>query len=47
MARAIRESGREAVVIEGGFSAWRKKGLPVEVVPASDIVHLPRFSQVR
>ncbi|MFN7923762.1 MAG: hypothetical protein U0Q16_26915 [Bryobacteraceae bacterium] len=47
MARTILESGREAVVIEGGLAAWRKQGLPVEPVPAGDVVHLPRFTPVR
>jgi 3-mercaptopyruvate sulfurtransferase SseA len=45
VARALRDSGREAVVIEGGLAAWRKSGLPVEHVPAEDVVQLPTFAR--
>jgi rhodanese-related sulfurtransferase len=43
VARAILESGRQAIVIEGGLGAWRKQGLPVERVPVDDILQLPSF----
>jgi len=45
VARALRDSGREAVVIEGGLPAWRKRGLPVEHVPEGDLVQLPSFAR--
>ena len=34
-----------AMVIEGGLSAWRKRGLPVERVPDEDVVQLPTFAR--
>jgi rhodanese-related sulfurtransferase len=43
VARALLDLGREAIVITGGLRAWQKNGLPMERVPASDIVQLPRF----
>jgi hypothetical protein len=30
-------------VISGGLRAWRKAGLPIEVVPRDDIAALPIF----
>ena len=29
-------------VLEGGFRAWRKAGLPVEAVPDNEVVPLPK-----
>ena len=40
----LRERGFNAFVIVGGLAAWRKAGLPVEGVPAHDLVKLPTFS---
>ena len=45
MAHLLREQGFNAFVIEGGLAAWRKAGQPLEVVPESDLVHLPTFSR--
>lgn len=44
VARFLAENGGRATVIAGGFQAWKKAGLPVEPVPAHDIVQLPKFS---
>ena len=33
----------EAFVMEGGFDAWKKAGLPLEAVPSDDITALPFF----
>jgi len=30
-------------VIKGGLGAWRKAGLPVEPVPASEMAQMPVF----
>jgi membrane protein DedA with SNARE-associated domain/rhodanese-related sulfurtransferase len=38
------EHGLRASVIAGGFRAWKKAGLPLEPVPAEDIVSMPTFS---
>jgi rhodanese-related sulfurtransferase len=38
------EHGLHASVIAGGFRAWKKAGLPLEPVPADDIVSMPTFS---
>jgi 3-mercaptopyruvate sulfurtransferase SseA len=45
VARALRDHGREAAVIEGGLQAWVKAGHPVETVPSDDLVQLPSFAQ--
>ena len=39
------DKGREAIVIEGGLRAWQKRGLPVERVPADDVIQLPTFAR--
>jgi len=44
VARVLADRGYKVSVIEGGLRAWRKAGLPVEQVPAEDIVQLPVFS---
>jgi rhodanese-related sulfurtransferase len=44
VALLLREQGFNAFVIEGGLAAWRKAGLPTEVVPNDDLVKLPTFS---
>jgi len=44
VALLLREAGFNAFVIEGGLTAWRKAGLPLEPVPRDDLVKLPMFS---
>jgi rhodanese-related sulfurtransferase len=44
VAHLLREHGFEAYVIVGGLSAWKKAGLPTEMVPSDDLVLLPTFS---
>ena len=45
VAHLLRESGFNAFVIVGGLAAWRRAGNPLEIVPATDVVHLPTFSR--
>lgn len=44
VAELLHEGGFEAKVVVGGLTAWKKAGLPMERVPAEDVVHLPRFA---
>ncbi|WP_031499554.1 rhodanese-like domain-containing protein [Bryobacter aggregatus] len=44
VAEILNQSGYEVKVLEGGLSAWKKAGHPLERVPAEDVVHLPRFA---
>jgi membrane protein DedA with SNARE-associated domain/rhodanese-related sulfurtransferase len=44
VARLLAERGFHSVVLHGGLGAWKRAGLPVEPVPAEDVVLLPRFS---
>jgi rhodanese-related sulfurtransferase len=44
VAHILREEGFDAYVVVGGLAAWRKAGLPLEVVPQSDLVMLPTFT---
>jgi rhodanese-related sulfurtransferase len=44
VALLLRQQGFRAFVINGGLTAWRKAGQPVETVPESDLVKLPTFS---
>ncbi|MEP6716330.1 MAG: VTT domain-containing protein [Terriglobia bacterium] len=44
VARMLAERGIPSAVLEGGLTAWKKALLPLEPVPQSDIVLLPRFS---
>jgi membrane protein DedA with SNARE-associated domain/rhodanese-related sulfurtransferase len=44
VARVLAEHGVKAHVIKGGLSAWKKASLPVEPVPADEVIRLPRFS---
>jgi membrane protein DedA with SNARE-associated domain/rhodanese-related sulfurtransferase len=39
----LKEAGVRIAVIKGGLSAWRKAGLPTEVVPRDDVTALPLF----
>jgi membrane protein DedA with SNARE-associated domain len=43
VARALEDRGINASVLEGGFRAWKKAGLPVEAVPENEVVLLPKF----
>jgi len=43
VARILNEKGFHANVIAGGLRAWRKAGLPMELVPESDVELLPKF----
>ena len=43
IAHMLEQENCKTSVIEGGLKAWIKAGGPVEMVPASDIEHLPRF----
>jgi len=45
VAHLLRQQGFSAFVIDGGLAAWRRAGNPLEPVPATDLVHLPTFSQ--
>ena len=44
VARALAEQGIPSAVIKGGLSAWKKASLPLEPVPADEVVPLPKFS---
>ena len=44
VARTLAENGADAAVIVGGFSAWKKAGLPVEAVPDEEMIALPMFA---
>jgi membrane protein DedA with SNARE-associated domain len=44
VAHALAERGYRVSVIKGGLRAWKKAGLPLEPVPADDMVQLPTFS---
>jgi hypothetical protein len=39
----LEQENCRTVVIEGGLKAWIDAGGELELVPASDIQHLPRF----
>ena len=43
VARALEDQGLKVSVLEGGFRAWKKAGLPVEAVPDDEVVPLPKF----
>jgi rhodanese-related sulfurtransferase len=43
VARALEDQGLKVSVLEGGFRAWKKAGLPVEAVPEDELVPLPKF----
>jgi rhodanese-related sulfurtransferase len=43
VARALEDRGLNVCVLEGGFRAWKKAGLPVEAVPENEVVQLPKF----
>jgi rhodanese-related sulfurtransferase len=44
VARALAEKGIPSAVIEGGLTAWKKASLPLEPVPADEVVLLPKFA---
>ena len=43
LAEVLGQAGYQARVVEGGLEAWKKAGLPVEQVPAEEMMPLPRF----
>ena len=43
IAHMLEQENCKTSVIEGGLKAWIKAGGAIEMVPASDIEHLPRF----
>jgi membrane protein DedA with SNARE-associated domain/rhodanese-related sulfurtransferase len=44
VARTLAERGIPSAVIRGGLGAWKKAALPLEPVPATDVVMLPKFA---
>jgi len=44
VARMLAERGIPSAVIEGGLTAWKKASLPLEPVPESEMVLLPKFA---
>jgi membrane protein DedA with SNARE-associated domain/rhodanese-related sulfurtransferase len=44
VARALAGKGISSAVIRGGLEGWKKASLPLEPVPAADVVTLPKFS---
>ncbi len=44
VARILAKRGVPSAVIKGGLGAWKKANLPLEPVPSSDVVMLPKFS---
>ena len=43
VARALEDRGLMVSVLEGGFRAWKKAGLPLDAVPEDEVVPLPKF----
>jgi membrane protein DedA with SNARE-associated domain/rhodanese-related sulfurtransferase len=43
VAQVLKERGVQVAVIEGGWRAWKKAGLPLEPVPPEEIAELPVF----
>jgi len=44
VARELAAKGIPSAVLEGGLSAWKKAALPLEPVPADEVVLLPKFA---
>jgi membrane protein DedA with SNARE-associated domain/rhodanese-related sulfurtransferase len=44
VARMLAEQGIPSAVIAGGLTAWKKASLPLEPVPADEMVLLPKFA---
>ena len=44
VARELEGQGLKVSVLEGGFRAWKKAGLPLEAVPEGEVVPLPKFA---
>ena len=44
VARALAEKGISSTAIRGGLEGWKKAALPMEPVPPTDLVTLPKFS---
>jgi rhodanese-related sulfurtransferase len=43
VARDLAELGFVAWVMVGGLRAWKRAGLPLEPVPAEEVLQLPTF----
>lgn len=43
VARQLQKHGIRVAVIKGGLRAWKKAGLPIELVPPSEMAQLPNF----
>lgn len=43
VAHELRKQGLACAVIDGGLRSWKQAGLPLELVPAEDVVALPSF----
>jgi membrane protein DedA with SNARE-associated domain/rhodanese-related sulfurtransferase len=43
VARILHQYGFRSSVIRGGLRAWKKRGFPLETVPADDVIFLPTF----
>jgi len=43
VAHILRLKGFEAFVMLGGLKAWQKARYPMELIPADDVMLLPRF----
>lgn len=44
VARSLALQGIPSAVIKGGLGAWKKASLPMEAVPADEMVFLPKFA---
>jgi rhodanese-related sulfurtransferase len=44
VARRLADKGIRSTVIRGGLEGWKKAALPLEPVPITDVVMLPKFS---
>jgi len=44
VAELLRGAGLDARVLKGGLSGWKKGEHPMEMVPAEDVVRLPKFA---
>ncbi|MGH8140691.1 MAG: rhodanese-like domain-containing protein [Steroidobacteraceae bacterium] len=43
VARELEKSGVQVSIIKGGLRAWKRAGLPLEAVPATELATLPVF----
>jgi rhodanese-related sulfurtransferase len=47
VAKELIDKGVQVSVIQGGFRAWKKAGLPIESVPREEMEELPVFNPSR